>query len=1116
MKKRFAVKNLMSSLVLLLSFVLNTVSADPIELFTSNAAENDAANVLFVLDNSGSMLVSVPGSGGKTRMKVMQESLQQALAGASSDINVGVMRFGGNGIYEKANGVSFPISPIDADAYAIVKDYQSSDNLPDITQGTPVRNYLATIANSWVEFNGTPLVDALYEAVLYFRGMSPNAGFLPSTALRAAHPSTYSGAISCSTTQNVWCLNERGGCPATKTNCSLYTYQGLPLSMCLYPECTAANGFASYKSPIAEICQKNFIVLMTDGAPSENAVKDKIKTEIFNNTKTCQTSPDFFGMGECGSELTQYLSENDQSASIEGKQAIETFTIGFGLEDAAAKNYLKNLASPNGAFYTANNAEELTKAFQSIIKAAEKQSLSVSSPAYTLSSSNNLASGDEIFIPVFDSSTKPLWNGNLRKFKLSEVTTNGVKETKIIGKNSKPALSESEDGRFADDAQDEWSTAPSGNDVTLGGAASLLDPNKRNLWTDLGDQGLSLINEENALITKSLLSRTVSAKTSLGDLSNLNLTQQSYTNLWWYDCDGQYHTGMPAGGMSELITNTTCMKIVDDATRIKYIKFIRGFAKKETGEISEVARKHMGDIIHSKPVIYSYATGEKTVFVGSNEGFLHAFNAETGVERWAFMPNSLLKNIGVFFDNDERLKHVYGVDGQVRIWVNDVNNDGVINSSTGHDEGVYAIFGLGRGGSHYYVLDVTNPDKPYLKWHIDHNTAGFEKLGETWGKPALAALKAVNQSTGVSQNQPVLVFGAGYDARKDEQDITKRLPDQKGLDVYIVEALTGKLLWSLKNNSAATLEHSVAGDIRVLDLNRDGSLDRLYFADTGGYVWRADIYSTDGGSYTAQVSKLADLGGNTQGISRRMFFAEPDVAMQMSKGKPILTLALGSGYKMHPLSTAIPDRFYVLKDDYVYTARPEGASILKEDVNVMPQKNLSSKSFLESDYKGWYMPLAFNGEKSMSKALTFMGKIIFTTLAVADEDGVASVAEACSKLTTTSRAYVLDLMTGDAVADLDRDGEGKNKFLVIKGGDVLESPQLVFKKPTAADGSACVQGDCQQIVEVRVGKLSLPLLDINNTSKSNDKLVESVDLSKIVPRMYWLNQDVSPNTNSGH
>ncbi|MBK8453297.1 MAG: PilC/PilY family type IV pilus protein [Thiofilum sp.] len=1112
MKKRFAVKLLAGSLGILWGLLVNTTLADPTEIFLSNAAQNDAANVLFVLDNSGSMLLD---AGGKTRMQVMQESLQLALKKASADVNVGLMRFGGNGVYNKANGVSFPISPIDAEAYAIVKDYQALDNLPDATAGVPVRDYLATIANSWVEFNGTPLVDALYEAVLYFRGMTPNAGFLPPAALRAAHPTTYTGAINaCTTTESVWCLNERGGCPDTKDNCSLYTYQGLPLSMCLTSECTAGSGFATYKSPITEVCQKNFIVLMTDGEPSENAVKDKIKTDIFNNTQTCQTSTDFFGMGECGPELTQYLAANDQSASIAGTQGIETFTIGFGLENnAAAQSYLQSLASPGGAFYQASNAEQLTEAFQSIIREAEKQSLSVSAPAYTLSSSNHLANGDEVFIPVFDSTTKPLWSGNLRKFKLLEVEENGIRETKVVGKNNVIALDDAGDGRFEDNAQDLWSTEPSGNNVTIGGAASLLDPAERKLWTDLGDTGLSALDNTNGLITTSLLSRNYNTQTSLGNLgglSVLNLISLMNSNTWWYDCSGQYRVGLPLGGLSELITLTTCTKTIDEATRTKYLKFIRGYAKTVAGEISDLPRKHIGDILHSKPVVYNYASGERTVFVGSNEGFLHAFNADTGVERWAFMPNSLLKNIGVFFDNNEKLKHVYGVDGQIRIWVNDVNKDGTI----GQGEGIYIIFGLGRGGSHYYMLDVTNPNTPALKWHIDNTQADFANLGETWSKPALATMKvkARNTNTGTNTNTlsytPVLVFGAGYDANKDEQDITQRAPDTKGLDVYIIDALEGKLLWSLKNNGGTILQHSVAGDIRVLDMDRDGSLDRLYFADTGGYVWRADIATTDSGSYTSQVSKLADLGGNTQGVSRRMFFAEPDVALQISNGAPVLTIALGSGYKMHPLSTAIADRFYVLKDDYVYTARPSSAPILKEDVNVMPQTSLQSESFLESDYKGWYIPLAFNGEKSVSKALTFMGKIIFSTFALTDQDGVPSVSDGCSKITTTSRVYVLDLMTGDAVSDLNRDGAGADKFLVITNGDILESPQLVFKTPTAADGSACKQGDCQQLVEVRVGKLNLPLLDKNNTS--NTSLLDSVDLSKIAPRMYWLNKDVSP------
>lgn len=1181
MKQRSVVKKSLLLFALFISLFQALLYADPTEIYLSGSAQGDAANVLFVLDNSGSMRIRVTGSGDagaddKIRMKVMQDALKAALDKASSNLNVGLMRFGGNQItydlngetsfYTGANGVAFPISPIDAEAYKIVGAFQTNDNLPNVTAGVAVRDYLSTITSSWVEFSNTPIVPSLYEAALYFRGMTPESGFLPPNELRAAHPSTYLGAIGVCALDDgtAFCLDERGGCPTSTEKPSLdcppelsnVSLSGGPGKVCKYHTCRLGSGTAAYKSPITQVCQKNFIVLMTDGAPANainqstglpypDSTKDKIQTLL--GGKSCQNLTSFDGAGTCGPELTSYLATNDQSLSIPDKQTIETFTIGFGIEndkqedfpktapeDLATRqqklDYLRSLASPGGGFFEADNGDELTAAFQTIIKEAEKQSLSVTSPAYTLNASNNLAHSDEIFIPVFDSSIKPLWSGNLRKFKLVDGKIMGLGAG---GSNYVSAMSEdvagNSTGQFESTAQDLWSSKPSGNDVTQGGAAALLDPAKRKLFFDLDN---TLVKLEPANVDPTWLERTrmalsslnvggsfglgINASTTVSNLGSVN----GVNGLWWYDCDGVYHTDMPTGGYNALQELLKCKITVTPTMRDNYIKFAQGYEKAADGTVTETPRHHMGDILHSKPVVYDYLNDKgrvikRTIFVGTNEGYLHAFDADTGVERWAFMPKDLLKNIGIFFDNTETLKHVYGVDGQIRVWVNDVNKNGKIdtNYTAPEDkEGVYLIFSLGRGGGYYYALNITNPDNPELAWKIYPNKdSKFTELGETWSKPALGYLRQLRKSDNKPYYAPVLVFGAGYDPVKDEKDPTKRLADTKGRDIYIVNASTGELIWSLKasigTNSALT--HSIPSGIRVLDMNHDGSLDRLYFADTGGNVWRVDLDFSDAtNTITSSLTQLADLGGTGTG-GRRMFFSEPDVAMQLSKGKPILTVALGSGYRMHPLSVDIQDRFYVFKDEYVYENRPNDAPVLKEDVDILSTAALEPNSILESNYKGWYMPLTFNGEKVLSPALTFMGKIIFTSFALADENGVASSSSTCEKTITTSRVYVLDLLNGQAVVDLNRDKSGKDKFKVVSGGDLLDTPQVFFKTPTTAEGQACVQGNCQQVIEIRVGKLTLPLLDKNNVT--NSSLLDSVDLSKIVPRLYWLNKDVSPD-----
>jgi Tfp pilus tip-associated adhesin PilY1 len=368
----------------------------------------------------------------------------------------------------------------------------------------------------------------------------------------------------------------------------------------------------------------------------------------------------------------------------------------------------------------------------------------------------------------------------------------------------------------------------------------------------------------------------------------------------------------------------------------------------------------------------------------------------------------------------------------------------------------------------------------------------------------------------------VLVFGGGYDPVKNDENTTTpaftRAADSKGRDVFIVNAQTGALLWSLRDKvsgAAAKLQDSIPGDIRVLDIDRNGALDRLYFADTGGHIWRVDMDAdADNGTIApdttlydyskARLSEFADLGGT--GTNKRMFFYEPDVALTESGGKTVLTLAIGSGYRTRPLSQG-DDRFYVLVDRSPYN--PPDASIfpIKEDAKLVgltkadgsddTSKIGGSKTLLtETTLNGWYYDLPNKGEKVLAPAVTVLNKVVFTTFA--SDAGVST--DPCNAPPNSARAYVLDLLNGAAVADLNRSKDGVNERSVVAGvNEILDSAQVVFSNPTTATGTACTNSsDCTtQFVEIRVGKMNLPLVDKTNAPGTR------TNIGDILPRMFW-------------
>lgn len=170
----------------------------------------------------------------------------------------------------------------------------------------------------------------------------------------------------------------------------------------------------------------------------------------------------------------------------------------------------------------------------------------------------------------------------------------------------------------------------------------------------------------------------------------------------------------------------------------------------------------LGDIVHSSPILTGTITkasttdnidndgdgkvdeaGESvggTVFAGANDGMLHAFNAQTGEERFAFIPNIVMDHLvnltqtnyshrfyvdatpvvkALTFAAGDRSHDGIDNDGDGSIDEPDENySDTIDNNGNGQVDEVtekktitMLVGGLGRGGKGYYALDISNADK---------------------------------------------------------------------------------------------------------------------------------------------------------------------------------------------------------------------------------------------------------------------------------------------------------------------------------------------------------------------------------------------------------------------
>ena len=453
--------------------------------------------------------------------------------------------------------------------------------------------------------------------------------------------------------------------------------------------------------------------------------------------------------------------------------------------------------------------------------------------------------------------------------------------------------------------------------------------------------------------------------------------------------------------------------------------------------------------MHAQPAILNYgdtpAENKTTVFVSTNQGFLHAIDpevasgedpADTDIgaeELFAWIPPELLGNLQRYYENEKSSVHPYGLDGGMSVWIDDRDNDLTVDS----DEKAYLFVGMRRGGSNYYALDVSDRKRPKLAWVIEGGTEGFERLGQTWSSPVPARV----QIDGEQKN--VVVFTGGYDTNQDPGEVEtdpssprygklpSRTADGHGEGLYIVEMESGELLWSGLGATGGTavfddMDFSMPGSPKVVDVDVDGLADQIWASDTGGQVWRFDITPfhrgrSDGDFIHGGV--MARLGSTSDDAEARRFYYEPDVALIEKDGTRFVSIAIGSGWRAHPLDTTVDDRFYVLRSAAIYE-RPAGYGRYDEDTDSwvpITDADLDDAGDLTLDIgvdgHGWYKDLTAPGEKVLSRSLTVNNQVTFTTYL--PDQGVA----ACSTAMGSGAVYVLDIVSGRATSDVDGDGD---------------------------------------------------------------------------------------------
>ena len=390
------------------------------------------------------------------------------------------------------------------------------------------------------------------------------------------------------------------------------------------------------------------------------------------------------------------------------------------------------------------------------------------------------------------------------------------------------------------------------------------------------------------------------------------------------------------------------------------VAYLRGDRSRETtsatAPLFRERKARLGDIINSKPIHvgappFDYGDGgyaefkaaqaarRKVLYFGANDGMLHAVDAGTGEELWAYIPTAVMPNLhklaDVKYGSTIGQPHVFFVDGKT------VQGDVKIGDAWK----TILVGGLNKGGRAYYALDITNPDEPKSLWEFAHNDSiAHENLGLSYGEPVISKLE---------NGTWTVAFGSGYNNVSPG--------DGKGR-LFVVNAATGAIERNIATAEGSTATPSGLAKINVWrKSSNDNTAQRFYGGDLLGKLWRFDVDRLVQPYQSAMVlAQMLDASGTPQPITTEPKLREYDK-------QPLIAVATGRYLGRSDIDDKGVQSIAAIRDPLT----PTGWGVVRthsafKKVTVNKSGNTASGSAETVDWRsgaGWWTDFPTAGER---------------------------------------------------------------------------------------------------------------------------------------------------------
>ncbi|HEY4127443.1 MAG TPA: PilC/PilY family type IV pilus protein [Gammaproteobacteria bacterium] len=440
---------------------------------------------------------------------------------------------------------------------------------------------------------------------------------------------------------------------------------------------------------------------------------------------------------------------------------------------------------------------------------------------------------------------------------------------------------------------------------------------------------------------------------------------------------------------ANLNTNLAGTTDSNGSLRLSYLRGDQSDEQSQAG-IFRTRSDLLGDIVNSNPEFvgtgdfgdgslpgaegssYSAFLATKTsrtpmLYVGANDGMMHAFNADTGVEVFDYVPRGVYPNLSALTDPD--YTHEYYVDGS------NIAVDAYISGTWK----TLVVGTTGAGAREVYLLDATDPatfSTTSILWDYDAGTNGDADLGYTIPSATIARMH---------DGDWYVIFGNGYNST-----------NQHAL-IYMYNIRTGNLLKFDTGIGSVTTPNGMSAPNPV-DFDGDRVVDALYAGDLQGNVWKLNVSDTNpanwkyfiyasSGTTPKPLFAATDSSGNVQPITDR-------VQVGLNTNSQVMVY-FGTGTYFETNDNTVGTNppvmsFYGIIDDQGNAAADQAVRSKLLQQFIVSQSTVNGNNFrvttsypIVSTQQGWFMDLNYpsaQGERVVSDSVLDNGRVIFTTL----------------------------------------------------------------------------------------------------------------------------------------